>query len=1177
MSGVTPDDNSASDDSFSSDSDDEFLTLRGDGKGVDREALVRKKLLESFYGKTGADDHDDGGIGGGLDSDSDDDSSSDGDDDIRMLSSDDEEDGDGFDSNGGSGFSRRRMQRRRRRRSNRSLPAPGGNGDEDDLDSVHFDASKHTERYVLGSSVHPLLETEESLACQVRTLDSSMQTLVYENYSRFIEATDAVRNIGVNVQCNAGNLKKLSSSVKVVGEMARDVETNCGKLRDSVVEKLRTKRLLQRLESLLKLPSTLRESIGDGRYRWATKSYLKAYAILHKQSDGFESLQRIEQECYEIVEGLLEDVKHKLFHWSGNYNNSSGAAGGAENDDSFVYDDDGDEKHADDGGDAAANENGIGASRSASMSMEDPPDPPETVAGIFECAGTPVLILNHQQHQQHQQNGAEPSAASSTATSQIDFVTGVSVEECQEMSLDACLRLIERFLDTHHIELQEALLTSSALDNPGAAPMGGDAPQASPTSDGAASGSGGGSRLIPTNVLDSILEASALYSVTFPTNTGEPSEPLSKFVTTAFYSFLQHVRTALLEQSAQTAFPKDLRRSISRDGGSGILDSSGYGFQDSGRTSSGNMGDDEDGSNHDDDEGPDDSEDRAHEQIANATALLLESVQQFSSALALPEVAIDGGLASSLVEQTLALSEAMVRRRVDQKLFVLRFRVLQNCLAPFCRQAMKNDPAGGKTAQEKIDRVVQMASVALSDASQLIDDTVRSIVSSSTNGSSKNDATLKTAVEQSTARFASWLATALEMLAGCESSESKYVLDVMPEIPEDERAAGNIISPALFRHSKDKTDSELSELVENAMDDLLEELDELEGEASASASASAASDGSSARSYLTLAIAEMCRLAQRTVVDDINQSIAIHTGSINKHRSAQAADGLFATALADGAPGNGDDRNSNNKDPTSMRFRLAASRVLALYAIDRGNEAGEWLSSGLSELSGDEGSEEASTGPREGAWSLLTVAKSTAFDCAGLFGGPKRAGPVPEDLEDEYVSLTMARQNQGIRSTLAIDVERMFAEKVFAFPHPFEDLAFDRNLVVFQVLKVAFLALREDVRLVRFTNQGYRQLLVDTEFLKFMLPHYVKDEELADHSTANPVASLEGILAEATKNAKERCDGSAMLQDDALETNQARAVVRGFMASNGGSDGLVGRFTISEDDETDGGEETNAE
>mmetsp|Transcript_2439 Transcript_2439/g.2692 ORF Transcript_2439/g.2692 Transcript_2439/m.2692 type:complete len:1170 (+) Transcript_2439:111-3620(+) len=1148
---VDVDDDDNDDDSFSSDSDDEFLTLRGDGKDVDREALVRKKLLESFYGK----------------SDGDSDSSSDDSEDSNdaLNSTDDDEDDDDFDGNGN--VSRRIIARRRRRRKNRSkgnaisisanANADVNNNDNtDDLDSTHFDVAKHTQRYVLNSNVYPLLEKEEMLACQVRTLDSSMQTLVYENYSRFIEATDAIRNIGVNVQYNAGNLKKLSTSVIVAGESARDVETTCGKLRDSVVEKLRTKRLLQRLESLLKLPKTLRENIDAGRYRWATKSYLTAYAILNKQSDGFESLQRIEEECYTIMEALLEEVKNKLIQWSGNKI--------ANEEEEVLLDNDDVDKNAQD---CELNPNDddinptISASRS-SLSMEDPPDPPETVADIFECAGTPVLILNHQK--QHislklknpiiATTRTSPSSAGRRA-SQVAFKTGLSAIECQEMSLDACLRLIERFLDTHHFELQEALFASSSSVD---VPMDSNIPETpgvvTPQSSGEGCGSGG-SRLIPTNVLDSILEASALYSVTFPTDNGQYSERLSQFVSTAFYSFLQHVRGALLEQSTQTIYPKDLQRRCSNGGESTILNEGGnsilVGMREEGHEDKANdIVDDDD----DDDEGQE-TEDKAYEHVANATALLLESVQQFSSGLALPEVAIDEELTSSLVDQTVELSEAMVRRRVDQKFFILRFRVIQNCLAPFCRNALREaisiDAAELKESmQERIDRVVQMASVALSDSSQLVDDTVRSILSSNSNETS----TLKTAVEQSTARFAVWLAAAMETLAGCESSEPKHVLDVMPKVPEDddgdigaaktEITSTNLIFP-LYLDTYDNADNDLAELVENCMSELLEELDGLGTKA--------------ATSDLTLAIAEMCRLAERSVMDDINQSIAIHTGSINKHRSAQT-DCLFATTALEGQASS--DTTKNN--PTSMRFRLAASRVLVLYAMSRGNEGAELLSSDLFELSWHESGEAEKTGPRVGAWSLLTVVKSSAFDCADLFGCPKRAGPIPEVLEDEYASFTLARQKQAFRSSLVVDVERMFEEKVVVYPHPFESFEFQRNLVIVLVLKVAFKSLREDVRLVRFSNTGYRQLLIDVEFLKFMLPHYVNDEFLTDGS--NTINVLESLLTEIIKNAKERCDSSAMLQDDCLEINQARAVIRDFMATNGDDDGLVSRFTIVDDD-----------
>jgi hypothetical protein len=57
--------------------------------------------------------------------------------------------------------------------------------------------------------------------------------------------------------------------------------------------------------------------------------------------------------------------------------------------------------------------------------------------------------------------------------------------------------------------------------------------------------------------------------------------------------------------------------------------------------------------------------------------------------LALPEVAIDVELASSLVDQTVGLTKTMVRRRVDQKFYTLRLRVTNDCLAPFVKMPCK--------------------------------------------------------------------------------------------------------------------------------------------------------------------------------------------------------------------------------------------------------------------------------------------------------------------------------------------------------------------------------------------------------------------------------------------------------------------------------------------------------
>ena len=774
--------------------------------------------------------------------------------------------------------------------------------------------------------------------------------------------------------------------------------------------------------------------------------------------------------------------------------------------------------------------------------LEDPPDPPKTVAEIFECAGTPVLILNHQSEKmitsssrtsdgvRKQHDVIDRPTSITRMASRIDFDPGLSIEECKEMALSACQRLLERYLDTHHIELQEALFSSAdgttgfdesqVMIEPGNLTL--PSLHSVPENTTSATAS---ARLIPTKVLDSILETATLFSMTFPSENAGTSDQLSQFVSSAFSSFLQHVRSELLELVMQMT-PKDWKHEIS-----GKTDPISEHANDD--TETGEEGLDE----------HQDSDEKAYEHITNATTRLLESVRQLASGLALPEVAIDLDLASSLVEQAVGLSEAMVRRRVDQKFYSLRFRVIEEILAPFCRKALQERSSSDdeETKEDNVQKVIQMGSVALSDSLQLVDDTVRSILSNvksetlqastSSFGSSEDSSMLKIAVEQSTSRFAIWLAAAMETIAGCESSEPSYIVDVKPDSSSDanyeDLSFYNITDP-LSRETSGDDDIDLRELVESCMTELLDELDNL-------------GTGSS-KADLTLAIVEMCRVAQGSVVDDIAASIATHTGIINKQKSSKA--GLFATT-----PGGG---SSDPSNPMSERFRLAASRVLNLYSINRGYEGGELLCTDLLDLSKEDYNQE-STGPRTSAWSLLTVVKNVCYDCSEIFGGSKREGPVPENLEDEYASLTMSRQLRT--SGLAFDVERMFAEKVIVYPSPFEIVDFERNSVVSLVLKVALKALAEDTKMVRFSIQGYRQLLVDVEFLKFMIPHYVKDDVLRN------------ILTETIKCAKERCDSSAMLQDDTDEINQARASVRDFMSTNNsGQDGLLNRFTIPDED-----------
>ena len=643
-----------------------------------------------------------------------------------------------------------------------------------------------------------------------------------------------------------------------------------------------------------------------------------------------------------------------------------------------------------------------------------------------------------------------------------------------------------------------------------------------------------------------------------------PDDRLMHFISTAFGNFLQHVRSELLELSIQQQQRTSHVRAAQQASKAKKLRSHR-------KTPSENAADDEEMLRRVAEETQADEEsDQCDEQIATAMSTLLLSVRRLASGLEMvPKTVITNELSSSLVDQTVGLAEAMVRRRVDQKFYALRLRVVEDCLAPFCQALCDLSQADGETKEDQTPPLlgsVQLASVALSDSLQLVDDTVRSILSTLEGGGGghfrnsdgddddegnkvTNETMLREAVEHSTKRFAHWLASAMEMLAGYESSGDAKLLLQAPVMNLDEGKANydgilpnvSLVDavPSLPNKASHISDdmSEISMepsdgLVEMALLDLASSLQPTK--------------------YMVLAIAEMCRVAERSVQDSIQQSISTHGSQVPGSSNGPVTTGTSKRKTATGTMGDGlfsgeeNQRNSRDaRNPVSQRFRLASSRVFSLFALNRGHEAATLLCSTLPELASKAAA--ALQGPRSVVCQLLEIAKTTSQDCADLFGGSRRAGPIPDVLDDEYVSLTASRMNANNRTGLAFDVERMFVEKVSVFPHPNDIFDFQRNSVLSIIFKVAFKALAENTRLLRFSVQGYRQLKIDVEFIKWFLPHFIKDEALADGSNAR--TALSSLLMEVVQSAKDRCviSGECLYQE-VEETNHARAAIRHYMA-----------------------------
>ena len=69
-----------------------------------------------------------------------------------------------------------------------------------DINGATFKPDIYLTKLLRERSLTELMDKETEMVRHIRSLDSDMQTLVYENYNKFISATDTIRK--VNFQCD---------------------------------------------------------------------------------------------------------------------------------------------------------------------------------------------------------------------------------------------------------------------------------------------------------------------------------------------------------------------------------------------------------------------------------------------------------------------------------------------------------------------------------------------------------------------------------------------------------------------------------------------------------------------------------------------------------------------------------------------------------------------------------------------------------------------------------------------------------------------------------------------------------------------------------------------------------------------------------------------------------------
>eukprot|EP00475_Leptophrys_vorax_P021912 TRINITY_DN2977_c0_g2_i1.p1 TRINITY_DN2977_c0_g2~~TRINITY_DN2977_c0_g2_i1.p1 ORF type:complete len:886 (-),score=243.28 TRINITY_DN2977_c0_g2_i1:1119-3776(-) len=177
-----------------------------------------------------------------------------------------------------------------------------------DLDSTDFDLDSYVSGVMKDRTLKALTDVDEELLSSIRSLDSDMQTLVYDNYNKFISATDTIREMKTKVENMDGEMQRLVNNMGDLNVSSAQLKESLLPNRKKIAKLTAVRGLLDNLNFLFNLPGRLKTSIELGIYNQAVRDYKVSVTYLKRHS-YFNSFERIQNETAVIMKGLQNTLR----------------------------------------------------------------------------------------------------------------------------------------------------------------------------------------------------------------------------------------------------------------------------------------------------------------------------------------------------------------------------------------------------------------------------------------------------------------------------------------------------------------------------------------------------------------------------------------------------------------------------------------------------------------------------------------------------------------------------------------------------------------------------------------------------------------------------------------------------------------------------------------------------
>ncbi|XP_063240157.1 vacuolar protein sorting-associated protein 51 homolog [Bacillus rossius redtenbacheri] len=177
-----------------------------------------------------------------------------------------------------------------------------------DIDGQHFNPDMYMQKLLKEFPLKQIMDKENEIVRETQALHSDMQTLVYENYNKFIAGTDTIRKMKNDFKKMEDEMDLLAKNMESITSFSDQISSTLQDTRQKITKLSGVHSLLKRLQFLFKLPGNLKERIQEGQYTQAVQDYMHAQRVLRRYSD-MPSFQGIQQDC----EAIVAELKARLY------------------------------------------------------------------------------------------------------------------------------------------------------------------------------------------------------------------------------------------------------------------------------------------------------------------------------------------------------------------------------------------------------------------------------------------------------------------------------------------------------------------------------------------------------------------------------------------------------------------------------------------------------------------------------------------------------------------------------------------------------------------------------------------------------------------------------------------------------------------------------------------------